>query len=175
MVCDKCNGACCTNFVIYVTAHDAVRIAKNCSLEPTYFLNFYPVVGSMDLKHPVFKLKGRDYVLGLDSKDGTMKDCKFMMDIGGSKRCGIHKHRPLNCRTYPFILKDSELDLAEDHLCPKQWWPEGKEKEDYIKHTNQFNKELEEYKKIVEIWNRNFGEKGSFLEFLHFIMKEVKI
>jgi hypothetical protein len=37
------------------------------------------------------------------------------------------------------------------------------------------SKELEEYKKIVEIWNRNFGEKGSFIDFLNFTLNRVKL
>jgi len=175
MVCDKCNGNCCKSFVVYITAHDAARIAKNFNLEPTYFLNFYPVEEIISSEYPIFTIKGKDFILGLDTKDGSMKDCKFLMDVGGLRRCGIHKHRPINCRTYPFTLKEFDLDLVEFHVCPKQWWPEGEEREGYIQHINQFNKEVKEYGKMVEIWNRNFGEKGSFIEFLHFALNKVNI
>jgi len=169
MICDTCNGKCCTKFVIFVTARDAARIVNALHLEPTYFLNYYPA--EIDSKFPVFKIKGKKYILGLDSKNGSIKDCRFLIDIGGYRRCGIYKYRPLNCRTYPFTFKDRKLDFVEEFVCPKQWWPEGKEREEYVDNINKFNKELKEYEKVVGVWNRNFGEKGSFTEFLNFILK----
>lgn len=171
MVCEKCNGICCTKFVKFITAHDALRIAKKLKIDPTYFLDYY--TAEIDSIYPNFKINGEDYVLGLDNKLGTIRECIFLMNIGNTRRCGIHKFRPLVCRTYPFIIdKDDSLDFVEDHICPKQWWPEGEEKEEYLKYINQFKEEIEQYKEIVEAWNESKG--GSFIEFLDFIFKEVQ-
>lgn len=171
MVCDKCNGKCCTEFVRFITAFDAVRITNALKIEPTYFIDYYP--HEIVSIYPVFKLNGKDYVLGLDAKSGTIKDCIFLMNIGNTKRCGIHNFKPMNCKTYPFIFKNNELDFVEEFVCPKQWWPEGEEREEYIKHIAQFKEELKQYRKIIKLWNKNFPN-GSFIEFLDFTFKEVE-
>jgi hypothetical protein len=44
----------------------------------------------------------------------------------------------------------------------------------YEGHIRKSHKELREYKNIVEIWNKNFGERGSFIEFIHFILNKVE-
>lgn len=173
MVCETCHGGCCKKFVVFVTAHDAARIAKNLNIDPLYFLHYYPVEISSNF--PIFRIRGKDYLLGLDSKDGSMKECKFLMSIGIYRKCGIYQYRPMSCRRYPFVLNDNKLDFVEELVCPKQWWPEGKEKEQYINAISQFEKELEAYKKIVETWNIKSGEKGSFTEFLDFALKEAKV
>lgn len=160
-------------FTVFITAHDAARISKNLGLEPLYFLNNYPA--GINSKFPAFKLKGKKYLLGLDNKDGKMKTCKFLMNVGGPRKCGVYDSRPVSCRTYPFFLENRKLNSVEEFVCPRQWWPEGKEREEYIKNINQFKKELEEYKKIVEIWNSNYGESSSFMKFLDFILNKVKI
>jgi chitinase len=46
---------------------------------------------------------------------------------------------------------------------------------DYLYNNKSPGKENEEYAKIAELWNRNFGEKGSFLEFLNFAFNRIKI
>lgn len=170
MVCDKCNGKCCTKFVKFITAFDAVRIAKALNIEPTYFLDYY--TAEIDSIYPSFKINGNDYILGLDTKSGTIRDCIFLMNIGNTKRCGIHNFRPMICRTYPFTFEENELDFVEEIVCPKQWWPEGKEREEYIKNIPQFKKELKQYGEIVKMWNES--NEGSFVEFLDFIFKEVE-
>ncbi len=174
MPCEGCHGRCCRKFVVFITAHDAARIAKAIpQMETTLFLNPYPA--EIDSIYPAFKLKEEYYFLGLDSKDGTMKDCKFLVNVGYTRICGIYENRPMPCRTYPFTTEDGKLDFVETLVCPKQWWPEGKEREEYINNINQLKKELKEYEKIVGIWNRNFGEKGSFMEFLNFAFNQVEI
>jgi hypothetical protein len=96
----------------FIIAHDAVRIAKNSNLEPLQFLTHYPADFNPQL--PVFKLRGKDYILGLSSQ---------------------YEH-----------LKFSRESVT--------------------------TKESKEYEQMVKIWNRNFGENGTFMEFLHFIIKE---
>lgn len=43
-------------------------------------------------------------------------DCNF--DIGGE--CAIYRHRPIDCRTYPFVLRefDGGMRLYMDEWCP---------------------------------------------------------
>lgn len=169
MVCDKCNGVCCKSFVLFVTAHDAARVAKALQVDPLSFLDAYPA--KVDSRFPTFKIDGKDYLLGLDSKHGVMEECVFLMALNTTYRCGIHKHRPMVCRTYPFRLNNGELDFVEEMVCPKQWWPEGKERMGYIKNIEQFAKELEEYREITERWNK---KPGNFAEFLDFALKEAR-
>jgi Fe-S-cluster containining protein len=173
MPCNECHGRCCRKFVVFITAHDAARIVKAIpQMDSIQFLNPYPV--EFDSIYPAFKLRSKDYLLGLDSKDGTMRDCKFLVNVGHTRICGIHENRPMPCRTYPFYAENGKLNTVEELACPRQWWPEGKEREEYMDNIHQLRKELKEYEKIVEIWNRNFGERGSFVGFLDFILKELQ-
>jgi uncharacterized protein len=173
MPCEDCHGRCCKRFIVYITAFDAARIVKAIPhLEPTSFLNPYPAI--IDSKYPAFKLKGEDSILGLDSKDGSMKDCKFLVNVGHTKICGIYENRPFPCRTYPFYLKDGKLNSVEEFICQKQWWPESEERDDYIQNINQSNMESKKYEKIVEIWNMNSSQEGNFADFINFILKQVQ-
>lgn len=172
-ICSDCAGKCCSSFYVFVTAFDVVRIVEKLGIEPSKFLTAYPAKGLMEpAEYPTFKLTGRNFLLGLDTKLGK-KDCIFLMDINGVKRCGIHAFRPISCRVYPFKLnKEENLETVEEMLCPKQWWPEGAEREEYKANAKQFRGELEGYKKIVERWNSQ-GNDG-FINFIEFIINEVR-
>jgi hypothetical protein len=102
-------------FSLFVTSHDVVRIYESMKIEPFQFLVSYPPDYNYDL--PVFKIKGREYILGLDPK---YENLKFWI------------RKPVK-------------------------------------------REIEEYRNIVEIWNRNFGDKGSFAEFLNFVIQKIKL
>jgi hypothetical protein len=72
---------------------------------------------------------------------------------------------PNNSVVYPsFMIKGKKyvLEMRNDI-----------EKKAYYKHINNSVSELMEYQKIVEKWNRSFGERGSFLEFMYFMLNEV--
>jgi hypothetical protein len=105
---------------VFVTAHDAVRISKQFNFDPHHFLEF--LSEQQESKYPGFKLKGKNYLLALNT------------------------------------------DYAYVNFCI-----------DYLNNKKQTAKELKEYENIVGKWNRNFGEKGSFMEFLNFILREAKI
>jgi hypothetical protein len=63
-----------------------------------------------------------------------------------------------------FRVKGKEFILGLDH------------KYEGLKFSvSESQQELREYEKIVEIWNRNFGEKGTFIEFLNFVLNRAKI
>jgi hypothetical protein len=101
------------DYSLFVTAHDASRIARNIKKEPSEFLTLYPA--DVDSEFAKFMIKGREYLLGID-----------------------HSHENLK-----FWIKDKDQG------------------------------EIVEYNRIVNIWNRNFGNEASFLEFLNFIINEV--
>jgi ribulose 1,5-bisphosphate carboxylase large subunit-like protein len=74
--------------------------------------------------------------------------------------------KPDNKVVYPsFLIKGKTyvLEMRDDV-----------EKKIYYKHINNSVSELMEYQKIVEKWNRSFGQRGSFLEFIYFVLKEVE-
>lgn len=170
-ICSDCIGKCCSRFCIFVTSFDVIRIKEKIKTDPSRFLTPYPAEGLMEpASYPAFKLNGKDFLLGLDTKLGK-RNCIFLMDIHGVNRCGIHAFRPLVCRTYPFKSnEEAELETVEELLCPMQWWPEGAEKEEYKADIEQFREELEGYRKIVGKWNSQ--ENGSFMHFLEFIINE---
>jgi hypothetical protein len=102
------------NYSLFVTAHDASRISKTIKKAPNEFLTIYPA--DIESKYSKLKIKGRDYLLGID-----------------------HSHENLK-----FWINDKG------------------------------NEEIKEYNRIVEVWNRNFGNEGSFLDFLNFVIDEVE-
>jgi len=171
MVCNTCKGHCCKSFSVFTTANDAARISKAINVEPSYFMNPYPA--TLKTNFPAFRLGNDYYLLGLDTRNGSVKDCKFMIDLGNARRCGIYNHRPMACRTYPFVMSGLILDFVEEDICPKQWWPEDDAREEYLDNIKQLNNELKDYNRIVTMWNKNSGKNSGFVEFLEYILKEV--
>ena len=46
------------NFMMYITAHDAARIAKKTSTDPMDFLTYHRA--THNASHPFFKIKGKE-------------------------------------------------------------------------------------------------------------------
>lgn len=142
------------------------RIAEATGLQPAEFLELFPEPPERERKEPSIIIDGDRYLLVLKSDEGYT--CRFFIDPG----CGIHPSRPFLCRTYPFRLsgRGACLDEMKSRECSKYWYPEGKEKEQYIADCMQYKKEVEEYRKIAEEWNK---KGGSFPEFLKFISQNM--
>jgi Fe-S-cluster containining protein len=175
MKCEGCSAPCCKKFIKFITAHDLKRIADGLKLEPVNFVDIYPA-SEVNSTMPQIRINNKKYLLALDSKMGN-KDCIFIMNLGNSRKCGIHSLRPMGCRTYPFILMSDEftLGLTTEFICPRQWFPENEEKIKYLLVLRQQRKEQEEYFKIVEEWNDSHGEHGSFMQFIDFSLSKVQL
>jgi Fe-S-cluster containining protein len=141
--------------------------------DPTDFLDLRPASGvQSDL--PKILIRDKPHLLALDSKIAK-EDCIFLLEIGHTRKCGIREIRPMGCRTYPFTLGPDGLETVETVLCPWQFWPKGKEKQQYAKDIQHSIQEKEEYANIVEEWNEAHGERGNFLSFVYFALDKLEI
>jgi Fe-S-cluster containining protein len=166
--CEGCKAHCCKKFIKFISIHDADRIMKSLKLDPTHFLDLRPAEGIKN-DFPEVLINDKPFFLALDSKMAK-EDCTFLLEVGSTRRCGIHAIRPMGCKTYPFELKETGLETVESVLCPWQYWPKGEEREKYIRDISQSRLEREEYKKIVEKWNSRHSEKGDFISFINFAL-----
>jgi hypothetical protein len=83
MHCNEHHGRFCREFAVFITAHDTAWIVKSIPrLDAAHFLNPYP--RGLDSAFLAFQLMGKDSLLGLDSKDEAMKDCKFLVNTGNA-------------------------------------------------------------------------------------------
>jgi Fe-S-cluster containining protein len=172
--CDGCDSKCCKKFIKFITIFDVARIVKELKIDVLDFLDLRPAY-EIHSNYPRVIIKGEPYLLGLDNKMGRA-DCVFLMDIGMSRKCGIYSVRPLGCRTYPYLLSsDGEtLKLTSEFICPRQYWPEGKEKEQYLALFQKQRTEKNDYELIVDEWNMMHSEDGNFLKFIDFALRKVE-
>lgn len=157
----------------FVTIHDVARITEALGTEPLQFVDLR--AAEIEGEYPTILLHNKPHLLALDSKIAK-SDCIFLMEIGSAKKCGIHFFRPRLCQTYPYTFDEESLTLGltDNFVCPRQHWPEGEEKEEYLKALRELKKEKEEYAQIVEEWNQEQGEKGNLLRFLEFALERIK-
>lgn len=167
-LCSSCKGHCCSRFVIIVTPYDVKKISEALKLDPLKFVDVQPA--EFGSKYPSFLLRDGKHVLALDQKLGK-RECIFFMKINGIGRCGIHSIRPTICRTYPFELGEG-LESVEEYVCPKQYWPKGEKREEFIRNIQKLEKEIEKYKEMVEEWNQNPGK--NLHEFLDFCLERLE-
>ena len=153
--CSLCSAHCCKSYTITVTAFDVARICGATGKKPEEFavlhqtrlLSYDPDL-TLDIKDDNWT-----YLLGFPSHP-----CIF---LGKDNLCTIHEHAPMSCRRYPFDLGNK----MNTRFCPLPSQLLFRLKGPDIK-TTQYQKELEEYKKIVKEWNKNPGKKEECIKFL---------
>lgn len=172
MKCEDCSGHCCRKFVKFITIQDLARIKQALEIEP---LNFAELKSAqIESDYPQIMIYNKPHFLALDTKMAK-NDCIFLMEVGNTRKCGIHQVRPRLCQTYPYVLgEEGKLELSRSFVCPRQHWPEGEEKEKYLQALVNFNEEKKEYQKIVDEWNQEHGERGSYLKFMEFALARIK-
>ncbi len=158
-----CSGFCCSEYTVLITILDVKRILENIpGLHPYQFMTFYDEsVETLDY-YPIIKIQGKGWVVGM-LQDEKHKTCPFHTPLG---LCGIHDFSPMVCQTYPFSLTDDEeVTYIPNVKCPKLFPPFNEERIRRI--VLQSWREIEEYKEIVEKWNKK-NPNGTFDEFMVF-------
>lgn len=173
--CAQC-GECCRLYWVPVTHRDIERISHRTGLRPADFTAPIPksVVGEWGL--PSFLLDdGEHYLILRKRLDGF---CVFISPEEGKFRCAIYDARPLTCRFYPFVYISGEpirFELAEDApaLCPGIGRGPAVSFGSVARFAVQREKELEEYKALVNRWNRlvlSGAVRPSFEVYLDFLL-----
>lgn len=165
MECLRC-GKCCTSFGVCVTIFDVARIAKSAGLEPIAFVTAIAEPPERERTEPAILIDGERSLLVLKWKRG--RNCIF---YNPKKGCEIYGFRPLLCRTYPFRSCAGRLENTKSRACPKLWLPDDSKQ--YLADIKIYEKELVEYKKIVDEWNTK--PHKTLKDFLEFAILKINI
>ncbi len=135
-----------------------------------------------------------DYVICLKHEEspflnGTTK-CRFLTECQpheehplGTARCGIYGSRPAACRAFPTKLNaGGELAVIYDvpergredphpayNLCPRPWEPSDLDPISTYQELAVARAEMEFFKSVAEVWNRNPRTWSVFPEFLRLV------
>lgn len=162
-------GKCCTSFGVCITSFDIARIVKasNGKLKPYDFVAITSEPPERERIEPAVFIEGAPYLLILKWKKA--QDCIFYEKGIG---CIAYLSRPMLCRTYPFRLEGNQLKNMKSRACPEAWAPEGDSQ--YATDLKTYEKELTEYKKIVDKWNKSKKEKETLTSFIDFALSSLK-
>ncbi|HLC69154.1 MAG TPA: YkgJ family cysteine cluster protein [Candidatus Bilamarchaeaceae archaeon] len=155
--CSLCAAHCCKNYLITLTSFDVLRIMQETGKKPGEFVQLVPArILNPDNEAILECYEGKEryeYLLTFYSHP-----CYFLKD----NRCSIHEIAPLACRLYPYNANGKMVPRA---LCPTIPKLLFRLKGADIR-VQQYEKQMEAYKKIVAKWNVRHGKKEDCLEFL---------
>jgi Fe-S-cluster containining protein len=124
--CADCDGKCCRELVVDLTAAEVRGIADATGLNPADFVRFLHKPPSQVVSPP-FRMGPQDpgVMLALDKKNDGSDGCVFLVELsGGQGRCGIYADRPPLCRVYPFHPNKLRVGIEPrcDGVCsPANW------------------------------------------------------
>ncbi|MHA1733309.1 MAG: YkgJ family cysteine cluster protein [Promethearchaeota archaeon] len=158
-----CDGHCCRDYTVLITAQDAMRILDNIpGLDILKFICFYE--GSVETLnyYPKIVIKGQEYCIGILT-DPRTESCVFQTGLG---MCGIHSFSPMVCQTYPFTLtEEGKISYIEGIYCKELFPPSDKDKVRSV--IRQSWDEIKVYRRLVAEWNEKLSHRGTrkFLKF----------
>ncbi|NPB01045.1 MAG: YkgJ family cysteine cluster protein [Crenarchaeota archaeon] len=155
--CTLC-GECCKRYWIPITHVDLLRIYKKLNIDPLSFITFFRKDLTTGWDYPEILLEDGEYYMILSKRpDGS---CIFNRYVGDRLICKIHEIKPLVCRFYPFIywidddiVKFEVLDKAVG-FCPGLGQGPPHDFEVEYRAVIEIRKAKEEYRRLVERWNK---------------------
>ena len=159
--CTKC-GACCRNehLLITVTNRDIFRMAKTLGIDTHGIiraLDFYiledgePIPAGLEIIPPIETERGPAYVALKKMENG---DCIFLKD----DQCMIHPIRPVVCKSFPFVFRESNGELSWGYSSKKEICP-GLDsgpiisEEELVSLAQEILDNLSSYRKYASEWN----------------------
>lgn len=159
----SCDGHCCRDYTVLITAQDARRILDHIpGLSILDFICFYHGEVETLNYYPKIRIQGKEYCLGILTNEKT-KSCVFQTGLG---MCGIHDFSPMVCQTYPFTLDDEgTIAYIQGVYCQELFPPLDPEKTKAVIYQSWG--EIKEYRKLVAEWNAKLAHRGTrkFLKF----------
>jgi Fe-S-cluster containining protein len=159
------SGRCCTSFGVCITPFDIARIAEQTKLQPERFVMAIDEPPDRARKEPAVLIDGKPSLIVL--KWQKRMNCIFYGECG----CSAYGCRPLLCRTYPFSLENGNLVEVRSRTCPVPWFPEGTEKDQYVRDIKKYERELRQYRTLALSWNERGG--GNIQEFISFVFHNI--
>ncbi|MFT4164116.1 MAG: YkgJ family cysteine cluster protein [Microlunatus sp.] len=176
--CARCHEACCRDYLVTVSGLDVHRISTGLGLAPRQFV----VPTSFGDPPDGFRVddSAQTYRLALDKRrtGEAVGWCTFWLPFaGGLGRCGIYALRPGVCRTYPATLRDGEVGLRDNIMCPDDAWTATSElfTASWRRRAEQQYAELEVDAYVNRRWNRtaqlNSDPQDGFGRYLDWMLK----
>lgn len=172
--CLSCGARCCNRFAVCVTGFDVLRLVEGTGKPASDFVCCHEAKLVSYRHDPVFFLfneKGEMNEFLLTLKRKKTNYCGFSKH---SKGCAVYEHRPLVCRSYPFVY-DAEKGIkhVKEPVCWRLWRDEEMDKKYFEGIFEKHAKELFEYGKIARRWNAERARKGgNFEDYLKFVIEE---
>ncbi len=160
---NSCDGHCCRDYAVLITVQDARRILDAIpTLDVRRFIYFYLGEIEPSTEYAKIRIGDNEYCLGMFFTSEA-EACVFQTKLG---LCGIHEFSPMICKAFPFTLDEKDEIIYKPGIICKVFLPIGDRKK-LKAFLKQRQKELKEYRKLVEDWNKNHPY-GDMLEFLRF-------
>jgi Fe-S-cluster containining protein len=152
--CASCEGRCCYDIVIRVTAFDAWRIARAQALP-------FEAIVDAERDEPssgnAFRVADGYRALFLAKSDAVPRACTFLMHLPGDvRRCGVYADRPRVCAVYPMTIRSGSIDVRDDVTCAKSNWNMATLA--YARWRGElatYALEWALHTRLVEVWNAN--------------------
>lgn len=166
--CGRC-GTCCTEPVVPVTDSDVRRICDATGKKASDFVRFYSDEEmSFDPEAGLWiKFKNGKMALGLKKRADA---CIF---LSSTICCKIYEHRPMTCRTFPYMIDFDEHGNPEKVRLNKIVDCKSSRKglshlDPEVSNVIIEQKQDDAYYEKVSKWNLS-GKKGGAKEFLAFL------
>jgi uncharacterized protein len=165
-MCFGCQSLCC-RISAAITTYDILRVVEATGKPVNEFVQYCPVEKD---------------ALGFKALNGRMEfylkreqdSCVFLKGRPQAV-CTIEDFKPGVCLTYPFSLRNGEVSIRKEALCP----PGNMKRADYEKMSlealDDCQYELDIYVEIIEDWNALAKGDERPEEFLDFSVKELDL
>jgi Fe-S-cluster containining protein len=167
--CESC-GNCCRYKSVNITHNDVQNILDNRpDIKVEDFVEF--IVSNNNNHHHVDKINIKDNKnLMILKKKESILECVFL----DNNKCLINEYKPLVCKTWPFVIRESdkklmwglnEIDFINDY-CKHTLVNNNSNISILEKNINDFKKDRVKFIETVYNWNNlNKNENISFLDF----------
>lgn len=166
-MCSGCPVHCCT-LAIYPTSYDITRILI---VGEKKFDSFIGYVEAAEDDPLAFKAWDKMIKFKIDKKQDGL--CIFF-DSSKKLYCTIEEYKPGVCLAYPMELRDGEVALRDEAICPK----ENLKRADFNKMSKQVLEdalwEWDRYAEFVHDWNGFAKGNEKPEEFLKFAASEME-
>jgi Fe-S-cluster containining protein len=154
--CGTCGGRCCRQYVVPVTCSDVHAISRELAIAPEQFALLVP---QAEEEPAGIRLAagGPTLTIVLDKREpmNEQPPCVFLMEFpDGTGRCGIYRHRPRVCRTFPAVLHDGRVALQPDIICAAgSWGPASMDQPEWRLELDRAEVEQALHRTVVAAWN----------------------
>lgn len=173
--CAAC-GVCCRSYIVSLCGRDVWQISRRQQLAPQQFIM---AVARKTERPDGFHLEsgGDSMLLMLDKQGrfGLKRPCVFLVQLAGEYvTCGIYEHRPMVCRTYPFVSRaDGVLGMRDKPLCPPAAW-DGVDANRWRDTIDRAEFEFDLYGEVMARWNARVehapGRRFGLNEYLSYLL-----